>query len=213
MSAGLKPLHPELPALNTAILTSLRILQSTLTTIQQHPPPPNAPPRGVAAQYAHCANAGEHAAMAGSAIQSSLIALSDSSLDLRAVTSKLATAPLDAESGIDLNVPIPVDLLDLMDHGNINPELYGQELLRRTLALRRGVRRRKTVMDQVRDGIREGIREREEKIKQEESSEENGAQANRPPLTLSLKAAKKKRKRGGDEDDEDAGNQSAKRSR
>ena len=58
-------------------------------------------------------------------------------------------------------MPVPIDLLDLMDHGEVNPEVYGRELLRRTLALRRGVRRRRVVMAQVKEVLERGIEERE----------------------------------------------------
>jgi len=151
-----RPVHPSVTPLASALTGASRALQSTLSTISTHPPPPNAPPKGVAAQYARCQSAADRATLAGATIQASLISLADAMLILRAAAQTIA-----GNKDFDANVPVPIDLLDLMDHGEVNPEVYGRELLRRTLALRRGVRRRRVVMAQVKEVLERGIEERE----------------------------------------------------
>lgn len=56
------------------------------------------------------------------------------------------------------NCPIPLDLLDLMDHGNgLNPECFTRGLLREALSQLAGLRRRKVALEMLGSAIQSGL--------------------------------------------------------
>jgi hypothetical protein len=75
--------------------------------------------------------------------------------------------------------PIPLDLLELLDHGNgLNPECFTRGLLREALGQLVGLRRRKIALEMLGTAIQNGISKRDAS-EQEESTQEKGIKRER----------------------------------
>jgi hypothetical protein len=81
--------------------------------------------------------------------------------------------------------PIPMDLLDLLDHGNgLNPDCFSRGLLQEALGQLAGLRRRKLALEMLGSAVEKGLRQREddeEKKKQPLKTTTTGTTTTPPP--------------------------------
>lgn len=70
---------------------------------------------------------------------------------------------------------IPLDLLDLLDHGNgLNPDCFSQALLRESLGQLAGLKRRKLALEMLGAAVNSGLNKREALEKEKKSTSPDG---------------------------------------
>lgn len=83
--------------------------------------------------------------------------------------------------------PIPMDLLDLLDHGNgLNPDCFSRGLLREALGQLAGLRRRKLALEMLGSAVERGLRQRDDeeekkKLKQQQQQSLKTTSTTTPP--------------------------------
>ena len=114
--------------------------------------------------------------------------------------------------------PVPVDLLDLLDHeGGLNPECFARGLLQEAVGQLEGLKRRKMALESLGDAVQAGLeqklQEQEEERNTVKDQDDDYYRNNETGTATDTRTTSRKREREStNEDDDDQGESAAKKS-